>query len=1057
MLLLVLIVPPIHFIAQNYRFDRISLEQGLSQSTVYWITQDKKGFMWFGTQDGLNRYDGYKFKIYKNEPNNPYSLSHNDVYTIHVDDNNIFWIGTDGRGLNKFDPKTGKFYRFLNNQNDSNSISDDYIRSIKEDGKGNLWIGTFNGGLNKFNKETEKFTHYRHNKSNTNSISSDKIESMDFDKNGLLWIATNKNGLNQFNPNSNLFKHYKKEKGLQNNIGTNDLLSVFCDKDNNLWIGSNGNGLVRYSIEMNQFSHFKHDYNNQNSISHNNVKIITQDNDGNFWLGTEGGGLNKYNVSKNKFTSYEFIRGDEYSLSSNHVISICRDAYGTFWLGTYGGGVSKFTPSQNKFVHFKNEPGNPNSISHNQVDALFQEDHGELWIGSYGGGISVLNSNTNKFKHFMFDPYKPDGISSNIVRSIMTDVHGNYWIGTYGKGLDMYDPKTGIFSHYLHDENDSTSLSHNKVRSIVKDKSGELWIATFGGGLNKLVKNKDGKYEFKRLYHDPKSLNSITGNRIMVLMLDNSDNLWIGAFGSGVDILNKKRDKFHHFRHDPNDINSISTNNVLCIYEANNGIVWIGTFGGGVNSINRSTGEIKRYSTKEGLSNDVVYGVLEDEKGKLWMSTNKGLSVFNPETNLFRNYSVKDGLQSDEFNSGAYLKSADGKMYFGGINGLNSFYPWEIIDNPIIPDVAITGFYIFNKAVQIDENISSNNLVKTDNSFYASKDIPYSEEIILTYKENVFSIEFSALHFTVPEQNKYAYKMENFEKEWNYVSSERRYVTYTNLNPGTYYFQVKATNNDGVWNEEGARLKIVITPPFWRTWWFFLLCVVIGLLATYFILNSRIDKIKMKAEKEYFKKQNEEKIYMMKEVHHRVKNNLQIVNSLLRLQSNEIQDEKILAMFKESQTRILSMARLHEQLYQSEDVKHIDIKHHFTTLIENLIHEYQVDININLKIKVEEVDIGIKTLVPLGLMINEIITNSLKHAFKGRKEGEIMVHIKHFNDNQYVMIIGDDGIGFSRNQVSSGLGSELIQIFTEQLNGVFSKVDKPGTIFKLIFEKIDKT
>lgn len=1060
LLFIILLTVRADLYAQDYRFDRMSLEEGLSQSSVYTIVQDDKGFIWIGTQDGLNRYDGYTFKVFKSESENKNSLSSNYINTLYVDNHGFLWIGTSGGGLNRLNLKTSEFTHYTYDEEDSLSISDNYVRSIKEDNKGNLWIGTYNGGLNKFDQKTNKFIRFKHDPKNSNSLSNDQISDLDFDKNGILWIATEGGGLNLFNPQTQKFKQFNKDNSA---FSTNYILSVFCDKDNVLWIGTEGEGLYRYSQEDNTFSNYKYSSTDSKSISSNAVESIYQDRDNILWIATKGEGLNRFDPEKKEFNSYKFEQGDENSLSSNEVREVFQDKYGVYWVGTYGGGLNKFNPSQNKFTHFKNEPGNINSLSHNQVDALYKKEHGNLWIGSYGGGVSVLNEKTGQFKRYTADQKNMRSISSNVIRGISSDNKGNYWVGTYGHGLNKFDPKTEKFTNFVNKEGDSSSLSFNKIRVIVRDKVGKIWIATFGGGVNQLLDDGKGNYSFKQYHHLVKNDNSISGEFIMTLMVDKSDNLWISSFGKGLDVLDSKRETYIHYRFNPTDKNSISSNNVLCIYEANNGIIWVGTFGGGFNSIDRLTGEIMRYTTKDGLSNDVVYGILEDEKGNLWMSTNKGLSVFNPKSKEFRNYTVQDGLQSDEFNSGAFFKDNTGKMYFGGINGLNAFYPWEVKDDPIFPDIVFTGFYISNNEVLIK---SKNDKTENENEgFFIDQEISYTDHITLSHENSVFSIEFSALQFSVPDQNKYAYRMGNFEKEWNYVSAERRYVTYTNLNPGVYNFHIKASNSDGVWNEEGIVLEIRITPPFWRTIWFYFLCVIGFISIILMIFRVRIRRVRLEAEnlriedqKEYFRKQDEGKSMMIKEIHHRVKNNLQVVNSLLRLQSHQIEDEKIVEMFEEAQHRVISMSMLHEKIYQSADLENIDIEAHFTKLINELVRDYEVGVHITLDIKIDKVDLGIKTLVPLGLIINEMITNSLKYAFKDMTDGVIKVYLKHIEGLKYELIIGDNGHGMTLEKVDKpqSLGTELIEVFTEQLNGEIERLDEAGTVFRIEFEKLDK-
>jgi len=672
----------------------------------------------------------------------------------------------------------------------------------------------------------------------------------------------------------------------------------------------------------------------------------------------------------------------------------------------------------------QSEFNNPNSLNNSSIREIYLDEDSVLWIGGYGG-LNKYDRKNNQFTNYIGND--PDVEYVGNIYSITPDAEDKniLWLGNEGGGLYKFRKDTESF-RLIHPQKYVAD-----VFSIVDDKKGNLWLGTWYGlfFFNKesetLIPGIPGM-EQKELYKE----------LVNYIYQDREGMLWM-ATNFGLHRYDRSSVTLKKFIHDPTKNNSISYNSIKSIYEDKNGNLWVGTNGGGINKMDRKNETFVSYTTKDGLPNNVVYGILEDDQGFLWLSTNKGISKFDPVNVTFKNYTTEDGLQSNEFNTNSFYSSSAGELFFGGINGLNFFFPVEIKAYDYIPPIVITSFKIFDESVPFENYV-------------------YGQKIInLSYKENFISFEFSALDFTSPEQNKYAYKLEGFDENWNY-SGKRRYASYTNLEGGEYIFKVKGTNSDGIWNEVGIAVPIYVKPAYWKTIWFHALLGLGGLVSILIIFRVRLNQVKLETRKEYFRRQNEEKGAMLKEIHHRVKNNLQVVNSLLRFQSHEIKDEKVVAMFEEAQNRVISMALLHEKLYRSEDLKHIDIQEYFELLIKDLVKNYEIDKNINLDVKVEGVDIGIKTLVPLGLIINEIITNSLKYAFTERKKGEIKVHLRHLENLNYELIIGDDGVGISNGQITEGLGTELVQIFTEQLEGNIERLDVPGTQFRLVFKKIDE-
>ncbi len=774
----------------NIRFERISVEQGLSQSIAYCILQDSKGFMWFGTWEGLNKYDGYKFTVYKNDSGNPHSISHNIVRSLYEDQKGMLWIGTEG-GLNKFDPENEKFTCYRNDPDDPDSLSHNIVRSVYEDRKGTLWIGT-EGGLNKFNPVSGKFTRYQNTPDNPHSLSHNNVRSVYEDKKGALWIGT-EHGLNRFDRKKEQFDRYRHTPGDPHSLSHNNVRSLCEDRSGELWIGTKG-GLNRFDRERKRFTRYRNILHDPHSLSHNEVWTVFEDHEGILWIGTEGG-LNKYDRENDRFTSFQNDPGNPHSLSHNIVWSIFEDRSGVLWIGTYTGGLNKYDHGKELFVHFKNTPDDPNSLSHNNVWSIYEDSDQVLWIGT-DAGLNRFDREKGEFILYSNNPDDPRSLSHNEVWSIFEDHSGMLWVGTFG-GVNRFDRKNGEFTHY---PNDPVKPGNNRIRMIYEDRSNELWVGTAGG----LRRFDLGKEQFAACYRNiPGNPHSISHSNVWSIYEDLSGVLWIGT-ERGLNRFDREKEQFTRYLHKHNNPFSLSNNWVLSIYENEPGSLWIGT-AGGLNKFDREKEIFTSYREKEGLPNDVVYGILEDNMGNLWLSTNKGLSRYNLLNKTFKNYSVRDGLQGTEFNVGAYHKNRRGEMFFGGLNGLNIFCPSKK-DNPFPPSIIISGFRIFNEPVKAGKNSP------------LKKSVIYTDEIELSYKDRGFSFEFAALHFAGPEKNQYAYIMEGFDKEWIY-SRTRRFATYTNLPAGRYIFKVKASNNDGLWNEKGTAIKITITPPPWRTWW----------------------------------------------------------------------------------------------------------------------------------------------------------------------------------------------------------------------------------------------
>lgn len=801
---------------QRIRFEHITKTTGLSQSTVYTITQDKFGFIWIGTADGLNRYDGYNIKKYYFDPDDPNSLTSNRIHNLLVDNDGDLWIATIGGGLNKYRVETDDFIAYRNNKKNPKSISSDIVMSLCQDKDGIIWVGTAEGGLNRFDKKKNTFTSYQNDPLNPNSIASSTIVSISSDKNGNIWLAFNKSGLDRFNPQYGTFVHYTHDPDNPNSISSNKLSHIFVDSRGLLWI-STDNGLDLLNPVSSEIKRIVSSPSNPNSLRINDIQCVFEDRDHNIWVGTYAGlsFLSKQNLEIFKFENYFHNPLDPYSISNDLIRCIYQDNSGLFWVGNFSNGLDYFDAKPSIFSTFYHLPDDKKSLSNNIVRNIKQDSRGFIWIATFGGGLNRFDPRKGEFEIFRHNKSDRNSPSIDFLNAICIDENDNLWIGTYGGGLDFFNPQTKKFRHFVQQAENPNSLSNNHIRSMIFDKYGYLWIATSGGGLNRFNPRTE---EFIIYRHEKDKPHSISDDRIMGLLEDHQGNIWIGSSSNGLNKFNIQNNTFQRFRNSPLDPKSIGSNRIYCIYETRDKkTLWIGT-GDGLNRFNPSDSVFTRYTKKHGFKSDVILGILEDQDGFLWLSTMDGLYKFDPNLDggkILQVFEDRDGLGANEFAEGAFFKDQQGKLYFGGVKGFSMFDPSKTSINKKIPQVYITDFMIFNKSVKINKD----GILK--------KNILVTNELQLNYSTTVFSFEFTALNYKNPEKNQYMYKMDGFDNDWISTDAKRRFVTYTNLNPGSYTFKIKGSNNDGVWNEKINAIKIIIHPPFWKTWWFISIVVLI--------------------------------------------------------------------------------------------------------------------------------------------------------------------------------------------------------------------------------------
>jgi signal transduction histidine kinase/ligand-binding sensor domain-containing protein/CheY-like chemotaxis protein len=773
----------------NSRFKHLSLEEGLSSGTVLSMYQDRSGFLWFGTEEGLNRYDGYEFTVYRRDSRNPAALSGNVISSLAEDRSGKLWVGTYGGGLNLLDRQRESFVHFRNDPNNPKSLSSDQIRSIYVDHQDVLWVGTEGGGLDRYDPKTKQFFHYRHSDEHLGSLSNDIVYKLYEDRSGQLWVGT-RGGLDRYDPKTKQFFHYRHSNSDPNSLSDDRIRTIFEDRKGMLWLGTGG-GVNRLDPGTQHFTHYVNNPKNPQSLSFDQIHSIYEDSNGTLWIGTNGGGLNQLDRRTGQFLRFQHDPTDPKSLSEDTVYTVFEDRSGVLWLGTDGGGLNQYLNKTEKFTPYQL---NVDRQAGGQFRTFFEDGEGRLWVGSSNGALYRLNRKTGEKMHFRHDPLNPSSLASDDVRSVVVDHLGQVWVGTLG-GLDRYDPKTGGFIHYRNNSTDPRSLANDNIHILYEDRSNTLWVGTHGGGLDR-YDPVTGTFTHHR--HSEKNPTSLSDDRVESILEDVSGTLWI-ATDLGLNALDSKTGIFHRVLHSESVPQSLSNNTISALYADPSGVLWVGTTEG-LNRCDTKINTCAHYGISSGLPNEVINGILPDAKGQLWISTNFGLTRLDPKTGLVRNFDEEDGLQSTEFNAGAAYRSKSGELFFGGIHGFNAFYPEKLRENRKPLAIVLTDFKKFGNHVHMDVPMSD------------------LQDLRLSHQDSVLSFEFAALDYVAPRKNSYAYKLVGFDREWINAGNKRE-LKYTNLDPGTYTLLVRGANSDGIWSSSGLRLLITIAPPWWKTPW----------------------------------------------------------------------------------------------------------------------------------------------------------------------------------------------------------------------------------------------
>lgn len=815
----------VHAQAPSLRFKHITTEQGLSNSTIETVFQDSRGFLWFGTRDGLNRYDGRQMRVFRYSSGDSASISDNYIRCIYEDRDHVLWIGTIN-GLNRFDPALNRFRRYRHEGANPATLGHNTVTQIRGDREGRLWIATWGGGLDQLDQKTGRFTHFRHDPLNPRTLSSDQVSGLLEDSQGNFWVTTD-NGLNSFNRGSGLFRNYNMLAPFTEAAPNRDLRLVCEDRMGQLILATQDNGLIFFNPRDSSFHTYRHDVKDPASLAGNQVRTVLVDRQWNLWIGGINGGLDLFDRDRGNFHHYQNEPENPGSLSQRTVSALFGDVQGNLWVGTHRGGINLYTPGTEKFALIRPRP-NGNGLSYNDVRAFCEDWKGNIWIGTDGGGLNLLDPKTQTFRHFRYDPFNQSGLSSDAVLNITQDKEGFLWISTWGGGLCRLNADGQSFTRFMHDDADEGSISSNYIQQVFEDSKGSLWVASYYGGLE-LMDRRTGR--FKRVVDGGHST-KISGNNIIALNEDHTGNLWIGTDDGGLNCLRASDGSIAHY-FDQSD----KMPDLRVIFVDRQGRLWVGQSGLFLYDV--ASDKFNLAGGGVGLSGDFIKGIMQDESGAFWISTANGLMNFHPDKKTFKRYNVADGLQGLEFEANSFLQTRAGEMYFGGVNGFNIFYPESIQSNAYVPPVWLTGFQLFGHEVQPGVDGSS-----------LQTDVGLTHEIRLSHDQSTFSLDFAALNYTASENNQYSYKLENWDKEWQRPGGDAR-AAYTNIPPGTYVFKVRASNNDGLWNPEPASVTIIISPPFYGTWWFrgLLVALICAGIIVYVYFKRKYEINKLHEEK----------------------------------------------------------------------------------------------------------------------------------------------------------------------------------------------------------------
>jgi len=1041
LILVVLLVSVRVALAQGdqYQFSRLNVDNGLSHNRVTCIYKDTRGFMWFGTKSGLNRYDGYRFKIFKHNINDPSSISDDYIISITTGPENKLWIKTRN-GFNIYDPLTNRFEHNIKQTLKHYSIPDSLIVSLKKDGQGNFWFLHASNGVYKYAPASKKLTHLLSHNNSPWPARAGLALDLSMDTKGNAWVIYNNGILEQIDPgNRKVLKRVTDINKAYPHESIEYQLSV--DNDDDIWVYAplRSNGVFYISPDKKVFKQLGKDV-GSTLLSSNIVFNVIQDDKGLVWVATDHGGINLINKKTFNVKVITNRPDDSRSLSQDCITSLYRDNANIIWLGTFKKGINYYHKDIIKFPLYGRNSFGSSGLSYDDINDFIEDKYGNIWIGSNGGGLIYFNRTTGKFTTFLHSDSNPQSLSNNVIASLCLDHEQKLWIGTYFGGLDCFDGKT--FSHYKHSVTDTNSISDNSVWEIMEDSKNRLWVGTLAGGLNRFDRKTK---QFHRYL--PGRPNSIPHQYVSGLLEDDKGNILVATY-SGLAVLNSRTSRFTHYKHNEGDKTSLSNDNISNLMMDSRKMIWVAT-NEGLSLFNSKTGKFKSFRKTDGLPDNSVLTVVEDNAHNLWMSTPNGISnmIFKPNKGHyvyeFKNYDQTDGLQGKEFNEDAGLKTRNGDIIFGGANGFNLFNPENIKSAHETPVLVLTDFQVFNRSIKTGEKVNGEAILHNS--------ITETKAITLKHNQNVFSIEFAAISFFNPAKIKHAYMLDGFDKNWIVADNQIRKASYTNLDPGSYVFKLKVAGEDGVWRNDQLTLNITVLPPIWRTGIAYLLYGLLIFGALLYLRYRGIKKLKsnfaIQQERQESQRMHEldlMKIKFFTNVSHEFRTPLSLVLApvgKLIHQSAESESRKQLLMIERNAKRLLNLVNqlldfrkmevneLKLNVHQSNIVKFIEeAAYSFSDIAEN--KNIALSFNTQVKSLITSFDQD---------KVERILFNLLSNAFKFTPEGgkvEVNLNLtgNRATDQQLLEIkIIDNGIGIP--------GEKLEKIFER-----FFQNDTPGSI-----------
>ena len=1025
-------------------FVKYQVENGLSHNTVWCVLQDSYGFMWFGTSDGLNCFDGKNFRIFRANPKNKYSIGNNYVQSLFEDEQRNIWVGTN-KGMYIFDRETESFTRFNEKTEDGVLISSNVNKIIKSN-SGTIWIATLGQGIFIYNLKTKELVQ--------NTLYSSFVWNLINIPNGNIFATSRENGLICFNHNGKYLRSYIPPVNSKDGSG-NIEISALCYLNNNLWFNVGTYGFYMLNLKNGQMKSYA-DENISSGVS--NIRSIFVYSKNQLWVGGDNG-LYLFDLVKDKFSRLDDPSNPK-SLSDQSVYDITRDREGGMWVSTYFGGVNylpkNLKPFEQYFPSYL-----PGSISGKAISEMCEDKIGNIWIATEDGGLNYLNTKTQKAQI-----YKPlhtkNSISYHNIHSLLID-NNKLWIGTFSRGIDILDLKSKTFQNYQHQRDDSKSVCDNAIYALFRDSHGTIFVGTAWGlcKYNRTTNSFSIVNEIGPMAH------------IFNFLEDSRGFLWVATYNSGVFRLDYRTKKWNHYIHNQADSRTVSGNSVIELFEDVRHIVWLGTEGGGLCSFDYKTGNFTAFDPDNTLlPNTVIYAIEQDEFDNFWISTNAGLIRINPYTKKNRMVFTKaDGLQSNQFNFRSSLHARNGKMYFGGINGINAFYPKYFTQNKFIPKVRIIDFRLFNKQVNV-----------TDDDSPLSAPIYETHDITLKYNQNTFSLSFIALSYQAPDKNQYTYMMEGVDKNWNIAEKNNNTAYYTNLPPGEYTFRVKGSNNDGLWNQHATVITIRILPPFWKSGIADFIYLIIFISALFWLYKNwiiRQDRLRDEHIKEFKEKQEKEsylsKINFFTNLSHEIRTPLSLIKlPLERIINSGDGNDKTKSFLHTMDKNTEYLLNLINQLLDFRKTEEVEFQLHISIcniseLMRNLFDRFKQSAelkNIELKIKIPEQDVMLGVdREAFNKMVSNLMSNALKYS-----TSKIEMELK-LNEQNFEVRISDDGKGITdseekkifepfyqsdNSKAGTGIGLALTRALAEKHNGTlkFEKVQTGGSIFTILIPRM---